>query len=223
MGNKLLFTLFFSLAALSTKAQDQIMKTDGTILNGRVLSFLNNKLILQQSDETEITLPRKAISEIRLDVKDNKVSTMSVKSAEVTKVVEIPTTVVNAPAGYTQSSAAQPNPVPTQYSDVSKSSTMEIRSKMTLESPGEISMGFENRALVQSSPLKEPVLSSGRIAVAVCVSAQGEVTTAKFKAMGSSTIDADLINAAVQNARLFRFAKAASEDCGVILYRFNMN
>jgi hypothetical protein len=57
----------------------------------------------------------------------------------------------------------------------------------------------------------------------VCVNAQGMVTTTKFKAVGSSTIDADLINVAVQNAKSFKFDKGQGEDCGIITYRFNMN
>jgi hypothetical protein len=226
MGNRFFFTFLLLCASLTTWAQDQIVKTDGSILNGKVISFQNNKLVLQQADETEITLPRKAISEIRLDVRESKNVTVSVKSVEATKV-EVPTTVVNAPAPYT----IAPPPAPVAQSDVPKSYNTTPRSvdmksvemKSTAMSPGEITSGLDNRIITQSLALKEKVVGVGKVAIAVCVNAQGEVTTAKFKAVGSSTIDADLINIAVQNAKSFRFDKGASEDCGIITYRFNMN
>jgi RNase P/RNase MRP subunit p29 len=222
MGNRFFFTLLLLCATLTTWAQDQIVKTDGSILNGKVISFQNNKLVLQQADETEITLPRKAISEIRFDVRENKNVTVSVKSVEATKV-EVPTTVVNAPAPYTIAPSA---PIEVAQSDVPKSYNTTPRSvemKSAAMSPGEITSGLDNRIITQSLALKEKVVGVGKVAIAVCVNAQGEVTTAKFKAVGSSTIDADLINIAVQNAKSFRFDKGTSEDCGIITYRFNMN
>jgi RNase P/RNase MRP subunit p29 len=223
MGNRFFFTLLLLSSTLTVSAQDQIVKTDGSILNGKVISFQNNKLVLQQADETEITLPRKAISEIRLDVKESKNVTVSVKSVEATKV-EVPTTVVNAPAPYTIAPppapiAVTPNDVPKSYNTTSRS----VEMKSAAMSPGEITSGLDNRIITQSLALKEKVVGVGKVAIAVCVNAQGEVTTAKFKAVGSSTIDADLINVAVQNAKSFRFDKGASEDCGIITYRFNMN
>jgi hypothetical protein len=225
MRNRFLFTLLLLVVAFTAQAQDQIVKTDGTILNGKVISFQNNKLVLQQSDETEMTLPRKAIAEIRLDVRENKSIKVSVKSVEATKVIEAPVMVENAPAAYAAAPAAQemvaPKQVPVSYSNTTTPRSVEMKS--ALQSPGEISSGLENRILMKSIALKESVLGVGKVAIGVCVNAQGEVTTAKFKAVGSSTIDADLINIAVQNAKMFRFEKGQGEDCGIITYRFNMN
>jgi hypothetical protein len=232
MINRFFFTLLLLSVTLTTWAQDQIIKNDGSILNGKVISFLNNKLVLQQPDETEITLPRKAISEIRLDVGNSKNATVSVKSVEATKV-EAPVTVVNAPATY---SAPPPAPVamantnidvPKSYNTNSANTATTPRSieikTAAVQSPGEITSGLENRIITQSLAFKERVVGSGKVAIAVCVNARGEVTTTKFKAVGSSTIDADLINAAVQNAKSFKFDNGQGEDCGIITYRFNMN
>jgi hypothetical protein len=229
MTNRFFFTLLLLSVSLTTWAQDQIVKTDGSILNGKVISFLNNKLVLQQPDETEITLPRKAISEIRLDVGVSKNVTVSVKSVEATKV-EAPVTVVNAPAAY---SAPSPAPVamantnvdvPKSYNTNTTTTPRSVEVKTAaVQSPGEITSGLDNRIITQSLALKERVVGSGKVAIAVCVNARGEVTTTKFKAVGSSTIDADLINVAVQNAKSFKFDKGQGEDCGIITYRFNMN
>jgi hypothetical protein len=229
MTNRFFFTLLLLSVTLTTWAQDQIVKTDGSILNGKVISFLNNKLVLQQPDETEITLPRKAISEIRLDVGVSKNVTVSVKSVEATKV-EAPVTVVNAPAAY---SAPSPAPVamantnvdvPKSYNTNTTTTPRSVEVKTAAaQSPGEITSGLDNRIITQSLALKERVVGSGKVAIAVCVNARGEVTTTKFKAVGSSTIDADLINVAVQNAKSFKFDKGQGEDCGIITYRFNMN
>jgi hypothetical protein len=229
MTNRFFFTLLLLSVTLTTWAQDQIVKTDGSILNGKVISFLNNKLVLQQPDETEITLPRKAIAEIRLDVGISKNVTVSVKSVEATKV-EAPVTVVNAPAAY---SAPSPAPVamantnvdvPKSYNTNTTTTPRSVEVKTAAaQSPGEITSGLDNRIITQSLALKERVVGSGKVAIAVCVNARGEVTTTKFKAVGSSTIDADLINVAVQNAKSFKFDKGQGEDCGIITYRFNMN
>jgi hypothetical protein len=226
MTNRFFFTLLLLSVTLTTWAQDQIVKTDGSILNGKVISFLNNKLVLQQPDETEITLPRKAISEIRLDVRDSKNVTVSVKSVEATKV-EAPVTVVNAPASYNAPPPAPSAPatlseVPKSYNTNTTPRSVEIKTEAA-QSPGEITSGLDNRIITQSLALKERVVGSGKVAIAVCVNAQGMVTTTKFKAVGSSTIDADLINVAVQNAKSFKFDKGQGEDCGIITYRFNMN
>ena len=226
MTYRFFITLLLSFVTLTTWAQDQIVKTDGSILSGKVISFLNNKLVLQQPDETEITLPRKAIAEIRLDVRDSKNVTVSVKS------VEAPVTVVNAPAAYVSAVPAPlatyntPVDVPKSYNTNMSATTtprsVEIKTE-AVQSPGEITSGLDNRIITQSLALKEKVVGSGKVAIAVCVNAQGMVTTTKFKAVGSSTIDADLINAAVQNAKSFKFDKGQGEDCGIITYRFNMN
>jgi RNase P/RNase MRP subunit p29 len=223
MTNRFFFTLLILCVALTTWSQDQIVKTDGTILNGKVISFQNNKLVLQQSDETEITLPRKAISEIRLDAMDKKNVTVSAKSVETVKP-ETPVASVKSPATY--AIAPPPAPVAVAQADVPKSYNTTPRSvemKSAAMSPGEITSGLENRIITQSLALKEKVVGAGKVAIAVCVNAQGDVTTAKFKAVGSSTIDADLINVAVQNAKSFKFDKGQGEDCGIITYRFNMD
>ena len=69
MKNCIFIAAFLSLA-LSTQAQDLVKKTDGTVIKGKVISFQNNRLVVMQEDETEMTLPRKAVAEIKFVVKD---------------------------------------------------------------------------------------------------------------------------------------------------------
>ncbi|NJN33498.1 MAG: energy transducer TonB [Saprospiraceae bacterium] len=88
-------------------------------------------------------------------------------------------------------------------------------------SPGIVSQ-LENRRVLESQEIKTSVYASGRVAVSVCVNTEGVVTSAKFKASGSSTLDADLISIAVQNAQKFKFTNGTKEDCGVITYDFNL-
>jgi RNase P/RNase MRP subunit p29 len=211
---KLSFSMLFLLLVFTLSAQDRILKTDGTVIKGKVVSFQNNRLVVLQEDETEMTLPRKAVSEIKFDYQE-----LSARdNVKVTpKSVEQPV----------QVSAPVPVRTPTTYSTVSVTPKPEPSQKtntlynITVESPGQI-IGLEERALISSPALKERPVGAGRVAVAVCLNTEGGVTSAKFKAVGSSTIDADLISLAVQNAKEFKFSKGNNGDCGVIVYKFNI-
>jgi RNase P/RNase MRP subunit p29 len=210
-------SLFFVVFA---SAQDRILKNDGTVIKGKVISFQNNRLVVLQEDETEMTLPRKAISEIKFDYQEGVRENPRVVSKSVEQPIQ-----VSSPA---------PVSFPTDYANalekVKEEPTVQatMRNKIPMsnsavvESPGEL-MGFEGRVLMSSVALKEKPIGAGRVAVAVCLNTEGGVTSAKFKAVGSSTIDADLISLAVQNAREFKFTKGNNGDCGVIIYKFNLD
>jgi RNase P/RNase MRP subunit p29 len=210
--------LFFVVFA---SAQDRILKNDGTVIKGKVISFQNNRLVVLQEDETEIALPRKAISEIKFDYQEEVRENPRVVAKSVEQPVQVsspapvrvPTAYSNAPEKVKQEPTVQPTMV--------VKNTIPMSNSVALESPGEI-IGLEGRVLMSSVALKEKPIGAGRVAVAVCLNTEGGVLSAKFKAVGSSTIDADLISLAVQNAREFKFSKGNSGDCGVIVYKFNM-
>ena len=210
-------SLLMLLFACTLLAQDRILKTDGTVIKGKVVSFQNNRLVVLQDDETEMTLPRKAVSEIKFDFQD----TGRDNGRVVAKSVEQPAQVA-APAPVRTPSAYSTVPESTKQPLIQPTLTRENTvNNALLESPGEI-IGFEGRTLVSSPPLKERPIGAGRVAVTVCLNTEGGVTSAKFKAVGSSTIDADLISLAVQNAKVFKFSKGNKDDCGVIVYKFNI-
>jgi RNase P/RNase MRP subunit p29 len=214
---KLLFSIPILLLVFTASAQDRILKTDGTVIKGKVVSFQNNRLVVLQEDETEMTLPRKAVSEIKFDYQETgrEPLKMTPKSVEqpvqvaAPALIRVPTPYSTAPATPKQEPAQQP---------ILKNNTIY---NTTVASPGEV-VGLEERTLISSPALKEKALGAGRVAVAVCLNTEGGVASAKFKAVGSSTIDADLISLAVQNAREFKFSKGNGGDCGVIVYKFNM-
>ena len=216
---KSILSIFLIALFFTASAQDRILKTDGTIITGKVVSFQNNRLVVMQEDETEMTLPRKAVAEIKFDFQGNGKLTA--------KSVEMP-----MPAASTQVAKPAPVSTPSSYSNVPQTVKKETSEPMVvqknaetnnaLQSPGEI-MGLEARAILSSAPLKERAVGAGRVAVTICLNADGNVVSSKFKAVGSSTIDADLISIAVQNARSFKFEKGNTGDCGVITYRFNID
>jgi RNase P/RNase MRP subunit p29 len=217
---KLLFSFLLLFCVFFASAQDRILKNDGTVINGKVISFQNNRLVVLQDDETEMVLPRKAISEIKFDYQEGGIENPRVVSKSVEQPVQVsspapvrvPSVYSNAPEKAKQEPTVQPtikNTIPMSYATV-------------LESPGEVTTGFEGRTIISSVALKEKPIGAGRVAVAVCLNTEGGVTSAKFKAVGSSTIDADLISLAVQNAREFKFSKGNNGDCGVIVYKFNL-
>lgn len=221
MKNYIFIAAILSLA-LSAQAQDIIKKTDGTVIKGKVISFQNNRLVIMQEDETEMTLPRKAVAEIKFDVADNK-SVMT--KGDASPIAQAPETPV--PTSY----AATPPPSRTKAPDAVRyeaptqvqapAPIVATKSVSAVESPGEI-IGLENRTFLSAAKFKEQAVGTGRVAVTICLNADGTVNTAKFKPAGSSTLDANLISRAVQNAKELKFSKGENGECGVITYRFNL-
>lgn len=86
--------------------------------------------------------------------------------------------------------------------------------------PGTVS-GFGGRDVKRAPQLQESPQKEGRVALSVCVDANGNVTSADFKAAGSTTTDNDLIDAAKRDAWQYRFApSSADKQCGTITYNF---
>ena len=86
--------------------------------------------------------------------------------------------------------------------------------------PGTVN-GFGGRGVLTAPRLQESSQKEGRVVLSVCVDADGSVTSADFKAAGSTTTDGDLIDAAKRNARQYRFAAGSAEkQCGTITYNF---
>ncbi len=79
------------------------------------------------------------------------------------------------------------------------------------------------RTLISAPAVKQKAVGQGRVAVTICLNAEGQVITAKFKPVGSTTVDADLVSLAVQNAREFKFSKGEANECGTVTYRFNLD
>lgn len=226
------FTLFTAFVCLigGLKAQDLITKIDGTVLKGKVVSFQNNKLVVLQDDETEISLNKKAISSIQFDYETNVHATsnaVTTPKSPVTKAVEERVVAASAPAPVTAPTAQimeEPKKVeaPKEVPQAIKSPAPVVTAKSVVESPGDVS-GLDTRTLLLAPKLKQTPIGSGRVAVSVCLNAEGQVLTAKFKATGSTTLNADLISLAVQNAKEFKFSKGEANECGVITYRFNLD
>ena len=221
MKNFILIAAVLSLA-ISTQAQDIIKKTDGTVIKGKVVSFQNNRLVIMQEDETEMTLPRKAVAEIKFDAADNKSVMTKGEASPIEHAAETP-----IPTSY----AETPPPARTKAPDAVRyeapaqiqapAPVVKSKSVASVESPGEI-IGLENRTFLSAAKFKEQAVGTGRVAVTICLNADGTVNTAKFKPAGSSTLDANLISRAVQNAKELKFSKGENDECGVITYRFNL-
>lgn len=213
---KIIFSIALILFAWTVKSQDMITKTDGTVIKGKVVSFQNDRLVIMQEDETEMALPRKAISEIKFNWSVNK----TVTSKSITPPQEA------APASYSVVTPPKPQKKeePARYeAPIQVAAPQPITStKNTVNSPGEI-VGLDNRILVSASSFKEKAVGVGRIAVTICLNTEGGVISAKFRAAGSTTLDSDLISMAVQNARELKFSKGDNGECGIITYKFNLD
>ncbi len=81
--------------------------------------------------------------------------------------------------------------------------------------------GFGGRGVKSASKLHDDSQKSGRVVVYVCIDSDGNVTSAKFKAQGSTTTDEELTAKAESNARSYRFQPGSAEtQCGTITYNF---
>jgi TonB family protein len=87
--------------------------------------------------------------------------------------------------------------------------------------------GFDlaGRSIVGSLPLPDyPSNESGRVIVDIIVDADGRVTSAIHRSVGTTIRNSELINAAVDAARRARFnvAEGASDQRGTITYNFRL-
>ncbi len=211
MENRILIASFFLLVASFAQAQDIITKADGTAIKGKVISFQNNRLVVLQEDETEISLSRKAVVSI---IFDYPTTDAAAPKAEMKQKA-----ITESPKEITAKAIEQPKvEAPLQI----KAPAVVAAPKNVIESPGDVS-GLDKRTLISAPALKQGAIGAGRIAVNICLNSDGQVITAKFKAAGSTSLDADLISLAVQNAKEFKFSKGEANECGTITYRFNLD
>jgi outer membrane biosynthesis protein TonB len=81
--------------------------------------------------------------------------------------------------------------------------------------------GFGGRGVKDAPKLQEQSQKSGRVVLKVCVDTDGNVLSARFDSKLSNTPDQDLIQAAVTNAKQYKFASGGAEQqCGTITYNF---
>lgn len=211
---KLTLLTAFLMIAFFIKAQDLIIKTDGTTLKGQVISFQNNKLTVLQEDESEITLNKKAVSTIKFNYIEKDSVALKTETAKLEEKLTATTTpsvkVIDEPK-----KVETPKPISSPAPAVTAKS-------VAIESVGEV-MGLDKRTLIASPKLKETPIGAGRVVVNICLNAEGQVINAKFKPVGSTTLNADLISLAVQNAKEFKFSKGSPDECGTVVYRFNLD
>lgn len=90
---------------------------------------------------------------------------------------------------------------------------------------GRVSGGLGGRGLVSSPAVRESSQASGTVVVNVCVGADGKVISAKFSQTGSNTSNPQLIRAAENNAKTWKFSASATappSQCGKITYTFKV-
>ncbi len=81
--------------------------------------------------------------------------------------------------------------------------------------------GFGGRGVRSAPKLQDNSQKQGRVVLSVCVDSDGNVISADYKAVGSTTNDDDLVEAAKRNARQYKFAQGSvDKQCGTITYNF---
>ena len=222
---KYAFSILIIIWCQFVHAQDHVTKTDGTTIKGKVIAFQNNRVTLVQDDDTEINLPKKAVAKIEFDVTSNRMDApKSVEVAtEVTPEVGRKGAKIEANRLETTKTEAKNSEPVRQPAPVAQPDAYSTNAKgVATNSPG-ILNGFEGRMLLQSPAISETTALAGRVAVEICLNTEGVVTNARFKPVGSTTLETELITLAVQNALKFRFSKGKNDDCGQVIYYFNMN
>ena len=84
-----------------------------------------------------------------------------------------------------------------------------------------VSGAVAGRKLVYRPSMESDMQKTGKVAVRVCVDSSGNVTSAQYTQLGSTTTDSELRYKAESWARRFRFAPSGvSEECGTISFSF---
>jgi len=83
--------------------------------------------------------------------------------------------------------------------------------------------GLSGRRVVGRPKMVDDTQNTGRVAVRVCVAADGSVTSASYTLTGSTTNDGVLRNKAESWARQYRFAPSGTaEQCGTVTFDFKV-
>ncbi len=81
--------------------------------------------------------------------------------------------------------------------------------------------GFGGRPQKTPPRLQENFQKSGRVVLSVCIDSDGLVIEAKYNALDSTTNDEELVDAAIRNARQYRFKPSSTNKrCGKITHNF---
>ena len=88
--------------------------------------------------------------------------------------------------------------------------------------PGTVN-GFGGRGVKSAPKLSESSQKTGKVVLEVCIDGDGNVLSTKFKPVGSTTSDGELVEAATRNAKQYQFAAgSADKQCGTITYNFSV-
>ncbi|RME91921.1 MAG: hypothetical protein D6772_17650 [Bacteroidetes bacterium] len=90
---------------------------------------------------------------------------------------------------------------------------------------GTVGGGLGSRGVARSPRLVENSQRSGTVVIELCVDQDGNViqNSVKFTQRGSTTTDAQLVNAAIRNAKSWGFNRGSVDrQCGTITYNFKV-
>lgn len=88
---------------------------------------------------------------------------------------------------------------------------------------GNVGGGLQSRGRLSSPSVSENSQKQGTVVVEVCVNSDGDVTSARYTQKGSTTADGQLVKAAVDNAKRWKFTKGSvDQQCGTITYSFKV-
>ncbi len=86
-----------------------------------------------------------------------------------------------------------------------------------------VSFALDNRPISYQAPLNTSTRKKGKVVIKLCVSPNGDVLSSKFTQRGSTSLDATLIQLALDNASNIKFQQNSQpEQCGTITYAFNL-
>ena len=103
-----------------------------------------------------------------------------------------------------------------KLSDKSMSLTHEDADSGTTES-------ISNRKVLFVPKIEDQSQKEGRVVIKICVNGAGNVISARYTQLGSTTTDSYLINLATKNAKLYRFSKSDSpKQCGIVNIDFEV-
>lgn len=88
---------------------------------------------------------------------------------------------------------------------------------------GSVGEGLGDRGVLSTPTIQEHSQKTGTVVVRVCIDPSGNVLTARFTQNGSTTTDSELVEAALEGAKKYKFTQAEIEEqCGNVSIDFRV-
>lgn len=192
---------------------------------------INRVMELHEIDRQQITdsnvwkIYDKAMRQLTFHLlgKDNSLSNTALAETLIEKPVsgevnELEKTKIEEPILITSGVTAD-SPV-TEYDFTQKGSSKIESTDINTSVVINLDEQLTQRGVLQAPVIKGKYAAKGKVAIKFCVDKNGDVSSAKFTQLGSTTFNKALINKSIEGVKESTFAKSENIECGKVVFHF---